>query len=162
QLVAEDAEGNHRCICIWEASTGKLVHRLAGHTNDGMRVAINPAGDLLASTCWDGTLRLWEVGTGQELFKTNWQSAATHSLRFSRDGRLLAADVADHQLRLWEVIAACGYRSLHRESHLGKTEYYGVSSKYPLLAVGMDDGVGLWELPGGRPLAFLPTPSTRG
>jgi WD40 repeat protein len=162
QLVGEVAEGNHRCICIWEASTGKLVHRLAGHTNDGMRVGINPAGDLLASTCWDGTLRLWEVGTGQELFKTNWQPAATHSLRFSRDGRLLAADVADHQLRLWEVIAAYGYRSLHRESHLGKTVSFdcAVSHKHPLLAVGTQDGLGLWEFPGGRPVAFLPMPPT--
>src|SRR5262249_24033380 len=81
---------------------------------------------------------------------------------FSLDGRLLAADIAGHQLRLWEVIPACGYKSLVRESHLGKTEYHGcaVSSKHPLLAVGMEGGVGLWELPGGRSVAFLPMPPT--
>src|SRR5262249_40519388 len=114
-----------------------------------------PAGDVLASTCWDGTLRLWDVGTGRELLKTSWSGSGFH---FSRDGRLLAADVADHQLRLWEVIPACGYKSLVQESHLGKAEYHGcaVSSKHPLLAVGMEGGVGLWELPGGRPVAFLP------
>jgi WD40 repeat protein len=147
-----------RCIYLWEASTGKQLDRLVGHSIYGIRLAFHPAGDLLASTSWDRTLRLWDVGTGQELFKTNWQAATLRSLRFSGDGRLLAADVADRQLRLWEVIPAHGYRSLVREPHLGKTLYHGcaVSGKHPLLAIAMEDGVGLWELPGGRPLAFLP------
>jgi serine/threonine protein kinase/WD40 repeat protein len=155
RLASADAD---RCIYLWEAYTGKTLGRLAGHTKHYIRVAIHPAGNLLASTCWDRTLRLWDVGTGQELFKTSWEAGALRSLRFSRDGRLLAADVADHQLRLWEVIPPCGYRSLVREPHLSKTEYYGcaVSRKHPLLAVGMEDGVGLWEFPGGRPVAFLP------
>jgi WD40 repeat protein len=148
-----------RCIYLWDASTGKQVGRLVGHTNDGIRLAFHPAGDLIASTSWDRTLRLWDVGTGQELFKTTWDAASLRSLRFSRDGRFLAADVADHQVRLWEVIPPCGYRSLVREPHLGNAPYKGcaVSSKHPLLAVATGDGVGLWELPGGRPLAFLPT-----
>jgi eukaryotic-like serine/threonine-protein kinase len=155
QLVAE---GKDCCLNIWEAFTGKLVRQLVGHTADGMLVVTRPAGDVLASTCWDGTLRLWDVGTGRELLKTSWSGSGFH---FSRDGRFLAADVADHQLRSWEVIPATGYRSLVREPHLGKTEYFGcaVSSKQPLLAIGTDDGVGLWELAGGRPVAFLPMPT---
>jgi serine/threonine protein kinase/WD40 repeat protein len=156
QLVAE---GKDCCLYVWEAFTGELVRQLVGHTADGMLVVTRPAGDVLASTCWDGTLRLWDVGTGRELLKTSWSGSGFH---FSRDGRLLAADMADHQLRLWEVIPACGYRSLVREPRLGKPEYFGcaVSSKRPLLAVGMQDGVGLWDLPGGRPVAFLPMPPT--
>jgi serine/threonine protein kinase/WD40 repeat protein len=149
--------GVDRSICLWDAYSRKLLGRLAGHTRDFVRVAMHPAGDLLASTAWDRTLRLWDVGTGQELFKTSWDVKGL--LRFSRDGRLLAANVADHQIRLSEVIPACGYRSLVRNPHLGKAAYGGcaVSSKHPLLAVATGDGVGLWELPGGRPLAFLPT-----
>jgi serine/threonine protein kinase/WD40 repeat protein len=156
RLASADVD---HCIYLWEAYTGKSLGRLAGHTNDGIRVAIHPAGDLLASICWDRKLRLWDVRTGQELFKTSWEAAGNlHSLRFSRDGRLLAADVADHQLRLWEVIPACGYRNLVREPHLGKTSYghCAVSGKHPLLAIAMEDGVGLWGFPSGRPVAFLP------
>jgi serine/threonine protein kinase/WD40 repeat protein len=147
-----------RCIYLWDAYKGKSLGRLAGHNNDGIHVASHPAGDLLASSSWDGTLRLWEVGTGRELFKTSWIGCPPH---FSRDGRLLAADVADHQLRLWEVISPCGYRNLVREPHVGKTEYSrcAVSVKHRLLAVGMQDGVGLWELPSGRPVAFLASPA---
>jgi tetratricopeptide (TPR) repeat protein/WD40 repeat protein len=161
------AVGGDRCIYVWEASTGKLVHQLGGHTEAGIRVAINPAGDLLASNSpweWDGTLRLWDARTGRELFKTLWAKQAVndadggHRLRFSRNGPLLAAEVTDHQLRLWQAVAACGYQSLVREPRLGKGKYFvpAVSSKHPLLAVGMEDGIGLWEFPGGRPLAFLP------
>jgi serine/threonine protein kinase/WD40 repeat protein len=149
--------GADRCIHIRDAYTGMSLGRLVGHTYDGIRMAFNSAGDLLASTCWDRTLRLWDVGTGQELFKTSWEPGALRSLRFSRDGRRLAADVADHQLRLWELIPACGYQHLVREPHLGKTEYHGcaVSTRHPLLAVAREGGVGLWELPGGRPVGFL-------
>jgi serine/threonine protein kinase/WD40 repeat protein len=141
-------------IYLWDASTGKRLQRLAGHTAGGVGLAFNPAGDLLASADWAGTLRLWDARTGQELFKTTWAGV----LRFSRNGRLLAADVTDHRVRLWEVIPACGYQSLVREPHLGTGRYGGlaVSGRHRLLAVGMLDGVGLWELPGGRPLTFLP------
>jgi serine/threonine protein kinase/WD40 repeat protein len=154
--LASSGREQDRCIYLCDASTGKCLHRLAGHTSDGIRLAFNPAGDLLASGSWDGTLRLWDTRTGRELFKT--LSHIPYTIRFSRNGRLLAADVTDHQVRLWEVIPPCAYQSLVREPHLGEGRYGNpaVSTKHPLLAVGMQDGVGLWELPGGRPLAFLP------
>jgi serine/threonine protein kinase/WD40 repeat protein len=141
-------------INLWDASTGTLLHGLAGHTVGGVDLAFNPAGDLLVSSGWDRTLRLWDARAGRELFKTTWNGA---SFRFSRNGRLVAAEVTDHQVRLWEVIPARAYQSLVREPHLGKGRYDipAVSTKHPLLAVGMLDGVGLWELPGGRPLTFL-------
>src|SRR5262249_25050582 len=157
------ADADH-CIHLWEASTGESLSQLAGHGGGGMRLAIHPAGRLLASTSWDRTLRLWDIGTGQELFKTSWDAPGLSSLRFSRDGRLLAAHVVDQQLRLWEVIPPCGYQSLVRQPHLDQALYgsCAVSSKHPLLAVARGDGVGLWELPGGRPVAFLPTSGETG
>jgi WD40 repeat protein/serine/threonine protein kinase len=155
------AVGDDRCIYVWEASTGKLVHRLTGHTESGIGLTFNPAGDLIASNSWEWTLHLWDARTGRELFKTTWNGRA---FRFSRNGRLLAADVTGHQVRLWEVIPAYAYRSLVREPHLGEGRYgsLAVSGKQPLLAVGMRDGVGLWELPGGRPLSFLPLVQEHG
>jgi WD40 repeat protein len=153
-----------RCISLWDASTGKSLGRLMGHNNDRIVMAIHPTGNLLASTCWDGMLRLWDMETEREIFKTSWNSDHLHCLHFSRDGRLLAADVADHQLRLWNVIPASGYQTLVREPHLPQEEYFGcaVSPKHPLLAVGMEHGLGLWELRGGRPLAFLPVGPYQG
>jgi WD40 repeat protein/tetratricopeptide (TPR) repeat protein/tRNA A-37 threonylcarbamoyl transferase component Bud32 len=144
------ANGDGNCIYVWDASAGKLVHRLAGHTSGGIYLGISPAGDLLASYGWDDRLRLWDARSGRELLKTLWHS--TSKLRFSRNGRLLAADITDHRLRLWEVIPACGYRSLEAFGLPGTLRV----GKHRLLAIVMDDGVGLWELPGYRPLAFLP------
>jgi serine/threonine protein kinase/WD40 repeat protein len=146
-----------RCIYLCDAYTGKFVDPLVGHTDGYLRLAIHPSGDLLASASWDRTLRLWDIPTGREVFRSTWEDGLWN-LHFSPNGRFLAADVSDHQLSLWEVIPPCGYRSLVREPHLGKGNYLGLaaSGKHPLLAVGMEDGVGLWELPGGRPLAVLP------
>jgi serine/threonine protein kinase/WD40 repeat protein len=155
RLASADLDG---CIYLWDAYTGRCLDRLTGHTDYFIRLAIHPAGELLASTCRDRTLRLWDIPTGREVFKTTCDTTFLYAIQFSGDGRFLAADLADHQLRLWEMIPPCGYRSLVREPHLGKGNYLGLaaSGKHPLLAVGMEDGVGLWELPGGRPLAVLP------
>jgi WD40 repeat protein len=150
QLAASGPDSPAYCIYLWDASTGKCLHRLAGHTSGGIRLAFNPTGDLIASSSWDGTLRLWDARTGQELFKT--LSNMPEAIRFSRNGRLLAADGTGHHVRLWEVIPPFAY-----QRHLGTGRYgsLAVSGKQPLVAVGMSDGVGLWELPGGRPLTFL-------
>jgi WD40 repeat protein/serine/threonine protein kinase len=149
--------GVDTCIHVWDAYTGKHLDRLAGHSQGYIRFAFHPAGDLMASMSWDGTLRVWDLATGQELFKTHWGVDQTLPLRFSPDGRLLAADFADQQLRLWEFIPPCGYRSLVQQPNLGKTVFNScaASSRRPLLAVGTEEGVGLWDSSGGRPLAHL-------
>jgi len=143
-----------RNIYLLDVAARKQIAQLEGHKNANVTFAFNHAGDLLASTCWDGILRLWDPGTGQQVFSTQ---AGVQSLRFSRDDRLLAAGIDDDKLRLWEVARACGYRTLVRDPVLGRGMYLGcdTSPRDHILAVGMLDGVGLWDRTGGKPLAFL-------
>ena len=65
----------------------------------------------------------------------------------------------DNKLRLWEVAPASDYRTLVRDPILGRGEYHGTCATCPKsrwLAAAMSDGVGLWDLDSGNPLAFLP------
>ena len=79
------------------------------------------------------------------------------SLRFSPDDRFLAVGIRRQQTQRWQVAPALGYRTLVRDPVLGKGEYYvcATSPKDRLLAVGMQDGVGLWDLSTGNSLAVL-------
>src|SRR4029453_11657579 len=56
-------DGGNRIVHIWDVAARKNIARLEGHKGGGIRFVYNHAGDLLASACWDGILRLWDPRT---------------------------------------------------------------------------------------------------
>ncbi len=144
-----------RRVYLWDVGARKPTRVLEGHKNQGIVVAFNHAGDLLASRGWDGMLRLWDPRTSQQLFSTQ---SGMDTPRFSSDDRLLAADVTEAKLGLWEVADGHEYRTLVGDALHGKGEHYkgAISSDGRLLALGMADGVRFWDLASGKELAFLP------
>src|SRR5207247_73410 len=60
----------YRIIRLWEAATGKEIHRLEGHIFEQVyALAFSPDGTILASGGGDRTIRLWEVATGKEVLR---------------------------------------------------------------------------------------------
>jgi serine/threonine protein kinase/WD40 repeat protein len=113
----------------------------------------NHTGDRLATRGWDGRLGLFDVGTGQELIETRGAVR-----RFSRDDRRLAGAVQDGRHGFLQVGDGREYRTLVRKSAPEKSRYQGVTL-HPdgrLLACGMPDGFGLWDLASGNELRFTP------
>src|SRR5262249_51063892 len=47
-------------VYIWEAATGKLVHRFQSWKDGGMISALSPDGHWLVTCSADGRLRLWD------------------------------------------------------------------------------------------------------
>ncbi len=82
--------GGSAGIWIYDATTGKELALLAGHTKPVTCIAISPYGDLLASGSYDRTMRLWNPHTG-ELLKILNNEARIKAIAFSPDGRTLAA-----------------------------------------------------------------------
>src|SRR5262249_6688733 len=61
-------------------------------------------GGLLATSAWDGQIKLWEVATGRELGPPlRGQMIAFEGLAFSPDGSRLAAGGWDGTITLWDV-----------------------------------------------------------
>jgi len=151
--------GNDRRIYLWDVPAGKQTLVLEGIRNGGIEIAFNHSGDLLASTGWDGILRLWDPLTGHQLFSATWPGLGGPP-RFSLDDRLLAGSVPDGKLGLWEIAAGGEYRTLVRAAAAGTGLYHNATIRFDgrLLAVGMLDGVGLWDLTSGRELPFLQLP----
>ncbi len=153
--------GSDRRIYLWDVATRKQTLVIEGIRNGGIVIAFNHSGDLLASTGWEGVLRLWDTRTGQQLFGT--QSGLSGAPpRFSSDDRLLTGDVRDGKLGFWEVTAGGEYRTLVRAEAGGGRDYQ-ITSVHPdgrLLAVAMRDGIGFWDLMSGKELAFLESPGS--
>ncbi len=145
-------------IDLWDVAAGKQTLALEGLRNGGIRIAFNHAGDMLASVGWEGMLRLWDARTGKLLFGT---ASGAGVPRFSPDDRLLSADLRDRKIALWEITSCREYRTLLRAAadDKGIYEYSTIRSDGRVLAVAMHNcGVGLWDLPGGAEMAFLPVP----
>ncbi len=150
--------GNDSRIYLWDVAAGKQTLVLEGIRNGGIEIAFNHSGDRLASIGWDGIRRLWDPLTGKLLFSTTSQGPSP--ARFSLDDRLLAGYVPDGKLGLWEIAAGGEYRTLVRAAAAGRGLYHNATIRFDgrLLAVGMHEGVGLWDLASGRELAFLQLP----
>jgi WD40 repeat protein len=93
-------------IQVWDMTEAKLLSVLEGHQNGGLRLAFNHRGDRLASSGWDGSVRLWEpVGGRQHL------SFPGSFLGWGPDDRTLANWLGS-QLVIYEVAGGAEYRTL--------------------------------------------------
>jgi WD40 repeat protein len=140
---------------VWDAAAGRPLVSLAAHVQRVAPVSLDPAGRLLATESWDGAMRLWEVGTGRLLLSLPRTLTYAH---FSADGSVLGAEWDGDRVRLVELADAPEYQSLVSDRGAGQGVYRSVAI-HPdgrLLAVGMDDGVHLWDLAAGRECARLP------
>jgi WD40 repeat protein len=102
-LVGSGAKQSSEII-IWDADTGKELHRLKGHTGFVPQVAFSPDGALLASASIDQTVRLWNVAAGTEVHCLQAHTAPVYAVAFSPDGRRLASGSSDRTLKLWETV----------------------------------------------------------
>jgi WD40 repeat protein len=60
--------GGDSSIRLWDATTGTLIHTMAGHTTMVRSVAFSKDGSRALSAGEDATVRLWDLETGTELF----------------------------------------------------------------------------------------------
>jgi WD40 repeat protein len=153
------ATASNRTVYLCDASTGRQLAPLEGHRARGIVVAFNHDGSLLASSSWDGTLRLWDPRTSKQLLSMQvpWDAC----LEFGGDGRLPL--ISENKLQLWNAVACAGYLTLEGDRKLGAVEYAecAASPQHDLLAASVPDGVVVWNLGTGRPVKFLPKDEAR-
>jgi WD40 repeat protein len=133
---------------------------------NGLWLSYNPAGDRFVVRGWDGIVHLLDAVSGQPLSSTHsLATAAWGYLRFDRTGQhLAAARVGPRQRRvgLWSVADAREYRAF---VHSDPVSTWGLPAVHPgsrLAAIGLKDGVALFDLETGAELAHLPMHGKRG
>jgi serine/threonine-protein kinase len=151
------ASCDDRNVHVWDTEQGKEQAILEGHQRVVWDVAFSPVANLLASSAQDGTTRLWDPVSGRPLLV-----APGKVLQISSDGQRLGFR-RGARLGVWEVADGHECRVLHH-SRLGNRspprnytgpEMLHFSADGGLLASAADDGVRLWEVPGGREVAHL-------
>jgi WD40 repeat protein len=88
---------------LWDAATGKILHRLSGHAQSITAVAFTPDGRRLASASYDGTVRLWDVATGRLKHVLRGHSGWVVTIAVAPDGKTLASGGHDGKTLLWST-----------------------------------------------------------
>jgi WD40 repeat protein len=87
---------------VWDAATGRELHKLQGHTCNVTRVVFSPDGRRLATASEDHTVKVWETETGRELVTLAGHADGVAGVAFSPDGGRLVSASYDHTVRGWD------------------------------------------------------------
>lgn len=156
-------------VCLCDAQTGKVRHKLTGSSGTTASLAFSPDGKTLAlgeaqtdGRQPDSRVSFWDVATGARLPRVFQQSSGVSSISFSPDNRALVVGGYDGDLRLFNLTDVPEDAVLRVR---GQKEAWSVafSPDSGTLAVGYDDEAGhdqetlkLWDARTGKELANLP------
>lgn len=102
-IVASGA--SDKTIRIWDASSGKLLHTLAGHKRGIQGLSASSDGQYLATGTSEKEIRIWRVADGSLMRVIQAQNSVGTSLAFSPDAQTLAAGVVGWgtHLAIWRI-----------------------------------------------------------
>lgn len=144
--------GTSLVIKLYDRTT-LLPIRTLSCEQGGTKITFNHKGDRFVASGWGALTELFDTGTGQKLFEV-----AGGVCRFSDDNRRLGVCTLGGKSGIFNVGDGREFRTLVREPALKKLLYTSVSvhPDSKMLAAGMTDGFGVWDIASGEDLAFVP------
>jgi len=121
------------------------LHILRGHTNAIRCVAYHPAGEMLASSSYDHTLRLWDTQSGQLLYTVPTQNTTALSIAFHPEGALLALGTNQHTIQLWDTSTWRLLTMLRDHSNSVESVCFSADGQWLFSASG-DETVKIWDV----------------
>ncbi|MCI0457810.1 MAG: WD40 repeat domain-containing protein, partial [Gemmataceae bacterium] len=136
--------GNEQFVRLWDAATGRELHRLGGKRSSLGCVAFAPDGKTLAVPGEGGGIVLWAPATGKELRRFASGLKDIYALAFAPDGKLLATGDRGGVVRLWDV--ASGRERGPSAGHQHRLTALACSPDGKQVATASADGVlRLWD-----------------
>jgi WD40 repeat protein len=88
---------------LWDATSGRMIGELVGHTSDVTSATFSPDGRRVATSSNDGTARLWNAETFREQLELHGHVGVINSVAFAPDGRRVITAGADATARVWDT-----------------------------------------------------------
>jgi len=162
--------GEDKTVRVWNATTGRELLGLQGHTDRCACVAFSSDGLRLVSASSDKTIRIWdgtplrEDEVRQETFTFTEHGDEIRSVAFSpKDSQWIASAGGDGLVKVWDV--RTGQVSTNFNQHRDFTGHsvvvFGVARhpKRPLIASTGVDAVRVWDAgTGGRAFELTAVP----
>ncbi len=103
-------------LVLYDLDTPTRRDTLRGHFANVRDAVWSPDGSRLASSSFDGTVRIWHTELGQEIITFEHPDSYFTSVTWSPDGRAIACGTADGQLQIRDALK--GYELVNDSSLL--------------------------------------------
>jgi WD40 repeat protein len=88
---------------IWDAQSGKLLHRLEGHTKSISSAYFTSDGKKILTDSWPTTAKLWDIRNCKLLYSFERDSLNTKAFEFSSDGKYILTASAKSLVQIWDA-----------------------------------------------------------
>jgi WD40 repeat protein len=158
------AVGRDGAARVWDADTGKMLHRLPPMPGRSRCIAVSPGSKVLAQTGWhDHAVRLWDVPRGKELHAFPGHRAGPLAVAFAPDGKTVATasrfsmsptlgGAVEWSLRLWDAASGKELRVTRRLEEGDVRMAHFAPAGDLLVDVSADGTLRLWDVPAGKEL----------
>ncbi len=133
-LATDDGVGT--TVKVWNIQQEQITTILERHISDINFVKFSPANQTLASSSWDGEIKLWSTSNWEPLGTLHTNGTA--ALDFSPDGKTLASGGSE-EVGLWSV--ASGEKIATLRGHTGWIRGVAFSPDGAILASGGEGGM---------------------
>ncbi|MDA0284661.1 MAG: WD40 repeat domain-containing protein [Planctomycetota bacterium] len=135
---------NARATAIWDANTGKRLHRLEGHRGAVMAVAFSPDQSTLATGSIDGTIKLWDVASGAWKKTLTGHKSWVNTLTYRSNGEWLISGSSDGTVMVWNTTTGTSVHTL--DATKAEVRSVAISHDGSRLAAGLRYGtVKIWD-----------------
>jgi WD40 repeat protein len=137
-----------------DAADARLQRTLGGHTNRVSGVAIAPDGTWLATTGYDGTVRIWDAVSGVQRAQLDGHTSPVAGVAIAPDGTWLASTSDDGTVRIWDAVS--GVQRAQLDGHTSPVTAVAIAPDGTWLATtGWDCAVRIWDAVSGVQRAQL-------